>query len=568
MMPEDHPQKKSPRTPRVLLGSLGVLVCCLLSWLYLFGSPFRPQRVDEDAALAALMPSPPFLYVQGSQIHHFLKKVEQSPQFQTFLQSPWWQQVSASQAWQDFTVSFQEAVDDMVIDPMRVAGDELAIGVYETRQDEVFPGVLVISKIDWLAQASERLLYLFDRVSGEVGISFQQEIEDVPVYVVKRYDLLIPVYYSVIEQVAFLSTSLPLLQETLNHVLHTSTRHSLLPERIGDIPDSRFLTCAIDPARMVTELYRNRLAGRSARVLAENMPLTEIGLEVEQESIRLNTMFFSENTRPRVDAEKISTQGERKNTFPLLLRVEIQDVDSVLKTLKKLFPLLDTSVLAPWKQALHQIFGHAIECRLSPQMLGTLYALPDLFCRSKVAQPERAYRFLDQRIDSLIQQSLPGSAQRALMKKVNEPYQQSIITTWRMMLQDLVSYAVFPSQLEESAAYVLAGTNSAALKETIAPLRASPEQGIPSFFSQEAVSPNNSGGAPVASVLVDNVRMSEWLSTFSKTPTFMLLFPPQQYPELHQTFPALLLLLQSLPPVWGYAQVQEETFSLSLEIFQ
>ena len=72
---------------------------------------------------------------------------------------------------------------------------------------------------DRVAKAAERVLYLFDKVSGQIGIQFIQDVQGCSIYVVKRQDMYFPLYYTVLDEFALLSTSLSLLKNTVRHVL-------------------------------------------------------------------------------------------------------------------------------------------------------------------------------------------------------------------------------------------------------------------------------------------------------------------------------------------------------------
>lgn len=601
---------------RILIGVfLGVL--CLVCLGYLFGISFHKHVVHEK--LASLVPATPLFYIQCSHLKSHLEKLSQSPWYQKFLQSPLWQQIKAAAWWNELTGSFQELWGSMLIDPMRIVGTDLAIGVYEAEKNDILPGIILVSRIDRIVYAAERLFYLFDRFSGQIGLRFTQEVEGFPVYVLERQDMLFPIYYSRIDEFGFISTSFLVLRKTMLQALGvTEKASSLFPfqSTVHEIPESRFVTSYVHPERLFKELYFNRFF-RSLRLvdeqqlnLASDFPLITFFLNTGADKTILETKFSpkleinrfppedgqGESQVPEVESspkyvgESMDVQITKKSSgeFHLIMGLHSKHLVTFLQTLKTLFPQLEWSLLFQWVVPLQRSFGKFIECRLSKTLLGTLYTVPDVFCLSEVSNPVPAFVFLDRSVETVLDQFFSSSTQRAFVKKSNERYQDTEITYVRVLLQDILSYTVLKSSSVRSqsanvsggkpAFYTLLTTSTDGLKKYIDLFLASSGQPFSPLLelhpSQEkgARSPSEKMAArhevPVAAFFIQNESFSEWLKAVSQTRTFSLIFPPKHYQGFYQALPSLLIILKSLPPVFLHVTLQDTRLSLSLEIME
>ncbi len=524
---------------RILIG-LSLLILCAVSLLlvYLFSFPFRTPVVDERFSL--LMPSAPLVYVQCSHLKARLEQLSQSAVYADFLRSPLLTHLKKTPGWHEFTVAFQEFLEMIVIDPTRIIGTDLAIGVYEAENKNTLPGMLAVSRIDRVVRAGERLLQLFDRVSGQIGFRFIHDIEGLPVYVLERPDMLMPIYYCTIDDVRMLSTSLPLLKKTIfqalgkieDDVALTSFRNS-----VREIPESRAVTFLIHPARVVHELYHNQfltslqLVNRQDVNTASTLPFITFSLDVYPKQIILETAFIpaiehdQKHSEAREDvsqtlegkyghhAESVTIQlpEESLEEFPLLGKFQTAHLIVLLHTLEALFPQQFVQLFPPagalrsetrkktgqvsdqggtslwqWVVSFQKLFGKTVECRLSKTLLGTLYTVPDIACISEPSNPTQADSFLDKSIDAMMEQAFSSPTQRAFVKKFNEPYQDTEIASIRLLLQDIFSYSMLNGKTSaekgvEPSSYAFLTTNTAVLKKYIDLRLASPAQPL-SFF--------------------------------------------------------------------------------------
>jgi hypothetical protein len=505
---------------------------------------------------------------------------------------------------------------------MRIIGTDLVIGVYEAENKKTLPGMLALSKIDRIAGAGERLLYLFDQISGQIGLRFTQDIEGFPVYILEQPGMLLPLYYCLIDDIALLSTSLPLLNKTILQALgKIEDEVALFPfqRSIRDIPESRALTSFIQPARLFQELYRTQfltslqLVNRQDVNTASNFPFITLSLDLSPEQTILETAFIpavEHEQNPSETRKKVSqtlegefppkprdksmiSQFSKKSLeeFPLVGRFQTAYLVTLLQTLETLFPQ-QFAQLSPPASALHseapggeslvsgpeasfswqwivsfqKLFGKIVECRLSKTLLGTLYTVPDVACVSEPSNPVQADSFINKSIDIVMEQAFSSPTQRALVKKFNEPYQDTEIISIRLLLQDVLSYSLL------SSSYAFLTTNTAILRKYIDLRLASPDLPL-SFFADlqsyqeeplQKIPPNVE--MAVAKFFINNKGLSDWLKAISGTQTFSLIWPPKEFQELYHALPTLILVLESLPPAWFHVKLQGTNLLLSLEI--
>ncbi len=532
-----------------------------------------------------MVPARPLVYVQCSQLKLHLDQLSQSTIYHEFLQSPFVQQLKTTIWWNEFSDEFQEFWDNMLIDPMRVFGNELAVGMYKTEVGEMFPGLILVSRIDRLAGAAERLLYLFDRISEETGIRFAQEVEGVPVYVLDQQDLFFPIYYSVVEDFGVISTSFPLLKTTILQALGiTEERRELSPFQkiVHNIPDSRFMTWYAHPKLLSRELRDNQLLqalkfmdNRSLDA-ASDFPFISISLDVyphDAPMMRVDLVSESAIDHDKAYGEKAEEPGVPEidrhdeqsisDAFPMIGIVHTEDIGAFAQTLNTMFPRQQFQ----WTAIPRETFGKILECRLSGKLFGTLYTIPDISCVLDVVDSDQALTFIDTHVEELLDQVFPSVAQRALLKKSAKMYQQTNVTSLSMLFQDMFCYTILNSRGNSEFSYALAATSSEVLKKRIDRLLASPIHAPYTFMTPEHVQGENAQHVPknvavqrevsVAVLLLQYDLFSEWLAAISRTTTFSLAFPRKTYPQLYHILPDLLVFLKSLPPMLFELKMQK-----------
>lgn len=608
---------------RILI-SVILIILCFVFIGYLFRISFRKQVIYDE--LSAVIPARPLAYVRCSQLKSRLDQLSQSSKYRQLLQSPFVQQIKTTPWWNEFSDSFQEFLESMIIDPMRVFGADWAVGLYRAERGELLPGVILVGKIDRFAGAAERLLYLFDRFSGQIGIQFTQDVEGIPVYVLDRRDLLVPVYYSVIDDLGMISTSFPLLKNTMLQALGVTKeteQFSAFRQIVHNISDTRFVTSYVHPALLVDELHNNqflkalKLVDARSLEAASDFPFVTISLDVYPNNKTIvRTELFS---RPGINAKALEGKAEepgaaevdrrsgqaaegealqllekRSRTFPLIGTVHTEHLAGFMQTLESLFPRQALQLRSKeggtfplqWLDPPQETFGKMLECRLTGALFGTLYTVPDISCVQDVLDSKRAFTFLDTNVDTLLDEVFASAAQRALVKKSAELYQKTGITSVRMLFQDLLCYAVLNANSKHSrsvtvsgvepVSYALLTTNTEVLKKRIDMLLASPAQSPYALGGAQQIRGKNTRDVPknmtpqpetpVATLLIRHALLSEWLEAVSRTTTFSLLFPRQTNQKLYQILPDLLVLLKSLPPVLFELKMQEPRLSLTMQM--
>ena len=144
-----------------------ITVCLFLNWPLLF-PPTLPKT------LALLIPPDPLLYVQGSQLKQQIEHLTRRTEYETFIQSELFSQIRQTTWWPGFREEFQALWKSLIIDPMRIVGTEAALAVYASDSGDILPPAILVGKVDRVARIAERLMYGYDRLSRQIGITFHQ----------------------------------------------------------------------------------------------------------------------------------------------------------------------------------------------------------------------------------------------------------------------------------------------------------------------------------------------------------------------------------------------------------
>ncbi|GAK55525.1 hypothetical protein U27_02359 [Candidatus Vecturithrix granuli] len=578
---------------RVLLIGLVLVVCGLLALLgYVFrASLYKPVAYKQ---MTSLFPARPLIYMQCAQLASRLKDFSQRSSYQAFLQSPLFDQIQKTLWWQGFSSSLQDALQGMAVDPLRIVGADTAIGVYQAKEGEVVPGVLVVTKIDPTVNLTERLLYLMDSVSGAFGVQKQFEISGIPVYKLQHKEMIVPLYYSILGNLGMISTSFPLLQHTLLQALGKPTdltpaqTEELEPQNpFGYIVDAskpeRFVTLYWDASKILHELQQYKLFDLKEffdeALLASlaALPFFQVAVEVSEYSLVVSLEVFppslpSEKMKPFQENNYETTVSTLIHTtpqqYPLLATVNRARFESLFSTLKQLFPQQSWQEALRWHKQQSLIWGERVECRLTTNLFGTVYTTPDLACILDTQHPQRAKALLQYAVNMLFERLFPSAIQRRTMvSAVNESYRDSTISSARVLFQEVFAYAV--SQPSSQPVYTIVATNTQVVKSSLDALRDHPEQSPFTPMPRVLFAPDSSRSSTTISIggiFIRTIPLLELLEALSKTSTFGLLFPQEVYPGLYQIIPALRQSEAALPDVILLSIQVQETESLSIRL--
>lgn len=558
---------------RVLLVGFVFVACGLLVLLgYVFRASLRKPISYKQ--IASLFPARPLAYVQCTRLAPRLKDFSQRASYQAFLQSPLFDQIRKSSWWQEFSSSWQDALQDMVVDPLRIVGTDAAIGVYQAQKGELMPGILVVTKIDPVVNLVERLLYLIDSIAGPLGVQKQVEIKGVPVYTLQQEEMILPVYYSILGNLGIISTSFPLLQHTVLQAsgkpVDAETR-GLQPQQnpFESIVDAgkpeRFVTLYWDTTKVLRELQQYELFDpqeffdESLLASLRSLPFFQVAVDVSAHSLMVSLEVFP----PSLSTEKAKPfqECDHENTFsalihntppqyPVLAAVNRARLESLFSALEQVFPQQSWQEALRWHKQQSLIWGEHVECRFTTDLFGAVYTTPDLACILDTQHPQRAKALLQYGVNMLFERLFPSAIQRRTMAStVNESYRENTISIARVLFQEVFAYAV--SQDASQPGYTVAATNTPAVKAFLDALRDHPEQppftAMPRILFASASSPSLTASLPIGGMLFRTIPLLELLEALSKTSTFALLFPQERYPGLYHIIPVLRQSETALP---------------------
>ena len=520
-----------------------IIVCLFLIWPRLF-PPTLPKT------LALLVPPDPLLYVQGSQFKQWVEQLTDRGEYATFLQAELFSQVQQTAWWPEFREEFQAFWNSLIIDPMRIVGAEAALAVYASEVGDVLPPAILIGKMDRVARIAERLLYGYDRLSRQVGITFQEAYLKHSVYQLQTPDMIWPLYYAVIGDLGLIATSLPVLRKTIEQTAshipplreQSQPENSTIFRRMlaPDLPDHRIVTGYLDLTRLNAEQYRNPLlhavTGAQWRAIDPQMPSVAFEIETSHTRLELRTQWVMPNiSSARSDTEMFQEEIPwqemitNTHTFPLVVTGNIQWIIDIIQSWQ--------SNLASWATSLpaeaREVYGERLECRLSEPLRGVLYVLPEIACILDTIHPERSRVFVDKMVQELISNSLPLLLQRQV-KRAQEVYREIKISRVALMFQEIVQYAT--AKHKEGWSYTLLTNHSQAMKHHIDNL----------YDHVDTTSYLLMPPPAEAEILaaLHPVEIARVLKKFSQTPTFTLLFAPQQREAMKHIIPFVVQGLQ------------------------
>lgn len=562
----------------LLVGISLLFIGILLLVGYVLRASFRQPAPYEQ--LSSLFPPRPLAYVQCAQLEARLKDFSQRDSYQAFLQSPLFVQIRNTAWWQGTASSWQDSLKGIAIDPFHIVGTDIALGVYQSQEEHGVPGVVVMTKIDPVVKFAERLVYLIDLVSWQIGIRQQFEVEGIPVYRIQNKEMLFPVYYSVIGELGILSNSVLLQRYALLQALGKSPPpESVLPEESqGQDPftgiietkkPERFVTLYGNISTLVQELQQSPLwedqEAFDPSLLASltALPFIQFAVDVSANALILSGELFP----PSLSTEEKNASQEAifqestlaalvKTTsqdYPMLTAVKRTHLEPLLATLEHLFPQESWEEAWRWNAQQSLVWGDELECRLSTELFGTVYPVPDLACMLETQSPERAHAMLEYTIRSGFERLIPSAMQRRTMiSTAKDAYHDFALSIWRVVFQEVLTYAV-PQQTTQPKISVLA-TNSKPLKTLLdrlangSALRSMTDI-PPILFDSTSLPVSSESPLPVGGILIRTGRLLELLETLSQTSTFSLIFPQKRYPEFYETITALRQSDAALPDV-------------------
>ena len=550
---------------RILL--IGVFIIILVTvGVFVFDRTHYPR--PRQHTFVAMVPPDPIVYIQCVQLDLRVRHFTNSPEYATLLQSEIFAHMQQTAWWAAFREEFDAFWKSLIIDPMRIIGTDMAIAVYETEVGELIPRMILLGKVDQIAKIAERILYGYDEVTGEIGLTFEQRYHGAPVYVIDQPGMLCPLYYTILGNAGMIATSLPLLQHTIRTAMEK-------PEKTGDgtdqpsemrtavyeIPEQRFVAGYIELSRLIQEFRKNFLLrqlgvfqGREWQQI-ESFPQITLHLDSFQDRLTLRTDWVSPLKKVasfKTDLETLTNKSgmsfQTRTADPLVAVGYRGKLSQFVHTWEQFFPQWKWGIQLPIQT--QDIFGEIMECKLSENLLGTLYTIPDISCIVDTQQPERAGPLMHHAITGLINQMVPPIAQRMITTS-KEEYQRTVISKYQFMFQDVLCYGVAKrGENQGQKAYTFLATQGNVIKQHIDSFQTSREYNPYILTTQ-------SGMLPAFGALINNKALSVFIQTFSQSNTFALLYPRHSYSELYQALPYLIQGLQPIPPVIIEGDIKE-----------
>jgi hypothetical protein len=542
-----------------LMSAFLLLVCCiiLINWALLF-PPILPRE------LAALVPPDPLLFLQGSQLKTRVDRLTQQAEYQTFLDSELITNLNQTEWWPTAREEFLAFWKSLIIDPMHIIGHEMAIGIYASDAGEILPRAILIGDTDQVARIAERLMYGYDRLTHQIGITFYRKYQQYAVYQLQPPTMLWPLYYAVVGKAGLISTSLPLLYETIEQTDSFRTNRTDSATVLTNptvftaasstaIPDNRVITGYIDLEGLAEECRRNPLL----RALGMNQwqpayqqaPHAAFAIEEHPNHLMAQIRWFSAEDSSEGIGIELAKKGNDWRALlapspsqPLVMTGNIPQLQEFIRVGQQFFPQW-AFMIPSGGQA---IYGERVECTVSERLIGLLYMLPEMACVIETERVQESQIFLDGLVQSILVNTLPPLLQNRVTTKT-KAYRETEISHVELAMplvkQQIVHYTVMPVEggTTTSNGYTIVSNANTLLKRQIDDVavhpEASPYRLDPSFL------PTGFLGA------INPTHLAGLLQEFSRTPTFAVLVPPQQLQAIKQSLPFVQQSLELLPPV-------------------
>ncbi len=528
-----------------------LLVAAMLLMLAGIMSHFQRLRMDDE--LSALLPDAPLASMHIASLSARLPQLLDSAPYRHILTSPAFQQLRQTPEWKEFAASFPEK---FLLNPMRLIGEDVIVSIHENSGNEDIPPTLLLSRVDWVARKTEQLFYAYDTFSWKRTITVAQPGSRFALYRFQQDDMLFPLYYTVIDDVFFLSTSLPLLDKTVKKAITTNAYPGW---------ETQLLSVKIQPAEFLRTLARSPLFEIDQDALPAISPDAEFALSFNAfpDEIRLEAVLSSVKT----PWHGVLTQDEMRDNTPLRgVSTDIEqdtaifaglnqsEIARMIDQLMMIFPKMERPVLLPEIAELQAITDERIECQSSSRVAGMVYAMPEVSCLTAFREsPEIAMTAMQRTLTSLLDQNLP-SRQRNMVKQSVGSHQNVAMVTVSLLFQELLAYGVVPAQTNGIG---VLSASSKTLKREMDRLFAL-EQAPPYRMTAER-------GA-VAHIVIQPPQFADLLKNLAQTPTFAILMPKKKHPQFYASLPLALLAFNALPPIMLDAQVNDATLTYSLRL--
>ena len=561
------------KTRRILYFSGVALILFVL--LILSKVLYPPPPVSKQ--LSGILPDLPAFYLHCSGLQTRLKDFTQHEQYQRLLQTPYFQRMLRSEEGQAQLATFQGFLKDKLLSPMQFIGKELAFALYRnSNDDEALPAAVLLSRVSDKAKLAERVFYAFDWLT-EIGVEkLPLKLHSHTVYQVQQADLLCPLYYTLVSDVAVVSSSLTLLESVITRISAEETEQKT--DFLGAIvrhtpPESRFMTAFADPPALADEFSSNLFFNsfyitnkEGIEQMREAPPLFSM-LDIYPGSIRLQAELSpspEKRSEPSVAAAANSCWEEsgQIRQFPLLLDIFPEALNALFREVQDIFPLQQG-----WQNPFSELrlWDSAIECRIVAEPVGKIYALPDLLCASdSPLTPEKSTAVIDNLLNGILEERVPPMLRNTMLRQERKPYQEVPVNNLQVMFQDVFSYAALANEVGDN--FTILASNSAAVRQGIDKVLAKTDA-RPGYCTKSPRKKTNSGAGkgsvdeamqPAAGLWLHPRPLARFLEDFSQTKSFELLFPRSKNPELYIQLPELQLILRSLPPMFLELGLQEE----------
>lgn len=535
----------------ILLGGLFYLI----DWKY-----YRTPAIQEK--FPSFLPPEPLVYIQCPHLNAQAKHAIAHPEFHAIVQSDFMKHVQQTSWWPEFREQFDQFWHSIIIDPMRIIGTDMALAVYPSDIGEILPRAILIGRVDRIARIAERLTYLFDKATGQIGMVFGQEYQGVKIYILQTPDMVFPLYYAIVGNIGQISTSLPLLKDSLLSLLEKtkaspskSSALLMMPspfkKAMQEVPEQYVMAGFCDLPRLVKEFRQNFFLrqtgwfqGREWEKV-ETFPFITLTMQTTKERLLVRSNWVAEFSDIKQTMQKFAELLEPgmaakiSSDEPLIMTRYKRSFTQFIQTWQHFFPQWLWEF--PGLDQSQNIYGDLMECRMSAELLGILYAIPDVSCMVETQNVGRSKEFLEMMIQNILRDQLPPIIQQGV-NITEEPYRDTQISKIQFMFQNMLNYAVESHGDPEGTGQTIVSTNPTAVKQRLDILARDPDQ------HPYVLLPSSSSETAFVGFL-NNQVFSEFLHKASRSNTFFLVFPRYSYEQFYALLPYLIQALETLPPM-------------------
>ena len=552
----------------------GLILLTILGLTFSWSVLFPPVLSRE---LATLVPPDPLIFLQGSQLRRHVDHFTQRPEYATLLNSEFLDSLNQTEWWPDFRENFRDFWKSLIIDPMHIVGHEMAFAVYAGETGEVLPRAIVVGKSDRVARVAERLMYGYERLAHQIGITFHQTYQRRSVYALQTPDMLWPLYYAVAGEAALISTSLPLLYETIDivnaqtqtpqHELSHNNRISTVFTQAypAGVAENQLFSGYIDSEGFALECVRNPLLRAlglgQTYTPGRNSPYAAFVVTADSGQLVSRMRWFSADHAATLDL-KPSEQIHNWDAVlpqlpaqPLTLAGNLPRMQEFMRIGERLFsqwPRVDTGIE-------RGVYGEHFECALSDRLFGLIYTLPEITCLVDTMQPAESQRVLNNLVQRMLIAPLPPLVQKRMTINT-KPYQRTEIAGVELKMsfvkQNIVNYATV--SVDEMAGYTTVSNSIPTLKRQLDTLAAdsttSPHQLDSALFHSAfltVLSPEQIAGV---------------LENLSQTATFAFVVPPHNQHAVKEALPVIVQGLRLLPIMTAAGEAQDGQLVLDVRM--